>query len=87
MKSMPIIVEGLVAGLAATVVLSAITILKQTTGLMPELNPMAMMTDMAGASTPMAGWLMHFMPGTVVWGVLFALLQGKLAGGDAVAHG
>src|SRR5215472_11284763 len=41
--------KGLVAGFIATVVLSALMLLKQRMGLVPELNPIEMLTKMAGA--------------------------------------
>lgn len=72
--------KGLVAGLAATVVLSAIMMMKQAMGLMPELNPIAMITKMAGSSTPLMGWMGHFVIGTVLWGLLYAALDTKLPG-------
>lgn len=72
--------KGMVAGFAATIVLSAIMLMKQQMGLMPELNPVNMIADMLGAST-LVGWIMHFMIGTVLWGLLFAWLDPHLPGG------
>ena len=72
--------KGLLAGLAATVVLSAIMIMKQAMGLMPELNPIEMITKMSGSSTPLMGWMEHFVIGTVLWGLLYAALDAKLPG-------
>lgn len=72
--------KGPLAGLAATVVLSAIMMMKQAMGLMPELNPIAMITKMSGSSTPLMGWMGHFVIGTVLWGLLYAALDAKLAG-------
>jgi hypothetical protein len=46
-------------------------------GVMPELNPIKMISDMLGA-TPAIGWVMHFMIGTVLWGTLFAWLSPRL---------
>ena len=73
-------VTGIVAGFVATVVLSALMLMKQMMGLMPQLNPIEMLTTMAGASTPAVGWVMHFLLGTVLWGLLFAWLDPKLPG-------
>lgn len=72
--------KGMVAGFVATIVLSALMVMKAQMGLMPELNPIKMMSDMAGASTPAPGWIMHFMIGTVLWGTLFAWLDPNIPG-------
>ncbi|MGE3289777.1 MAG: DUF6789 family protein [Geminicoccaceae bacterium] len=73
--------KGMIAGFAATVVLSVLMVLKQMTGLMPELNPIGMLTSMAGASSPIVGRIMHFIIGSVLWGGLFALVAPNLPGG------
>jgi hypothetical protein len=44
--------KGMVAGFVATVVRSAFMLMKQQMGMMPELNPIQMMTSMPGASSP-----------------------------------
>jgi hypothetical protein len=72
--------KGIVAGFAATVVLSVLMVMKNMMGLMPQLDPIAMMTMMMGASTPLVGWVGHFMIGAIFWGVLFASISGKLSG-------
>jgi hypothetical protein len=43
-------------------------------------HPIEMLSTMAGASSPAVGWAMHFMLGTVLWGLLFAWLEPKLRG-------
>jgi len=73
--------KGMVAGFVATVVLSALMLMKQQMGMMPELNPIQMVTSMLGASSPATGWLMHFLIGTVLWGTLFAWLDPYIPGG------
>jgi hypothetical protein len=71
--------KGMVAGFVATVALSALMVMKATMGVMPELNPIRMIAEMLGA--PLAvGWAMHFVIGTVLWGTLFAWLNGALPG-------
>jgi hypothetical protein len=74
--------KGMVAGFMATIVLSALMLMKQQMGLMPQLNPIEMLTNMAGASTPAVGWVIHFLIGTVLWGTLFAWLDPILPGGS-----
>jgi hypothetical protein len=71
--------KGMVAGFVATVVLSALMLMKTMMGVMPELNPIKMMSDMLGAP-PAVGWVMHFMIGSVLWGTLFAWLDPNIPG-------
>lgn len=71
--------KGMVAGFAATVVLSALMLMKTMMGLMPELNVIKMISDMLGAP-PAIGWVMHFTIGAVLWGTLFAWLDPSLPG-------
>ena len=77
---------GLVAGFIATVVLSALMIVKGMMGVMPELDVAAMIGNMMGSSVAV-GWIVHFMIGTIAWGVGFALLYGLIPGGNAVVKG
>ncbi len=73
---------GLVAGLVATLVLSALMVVKGMMGLMPELDVAAMIGVMMGASV-VVGWIVHFMIGTIAWGGGFALLYAQIPGGMA----
>lgn len=70
---------GVISGFVATMVLSIVMVAKAKMGVMPDLNAIKMLADMMGAPLIM-GWVAHFMIGTVVWGVLFALLVDKLPG-------
>lgn len=77
--------NGILAGLIATVVLSVLMILKAAMGMMPQLNAIEMLTNMGTAhaglpASPVMGWLMHFFIGTILWGVLFALIAPHLGG-------
>jgi hypothetical protein len=78
--------KGMVAGLAATVVLSMIMLMKGMMGLMPELNVIGMLAGMMKSSAMMA-WVAHFMIGAIVWGVLFAVLHEKLPGNSSLIKG
>ncbi|SNT35097.1 DUF6789 family protein [Antarctobacter heliothermus] len=80
------ITAGLVAGFVTTVVLSAIMLAKGMMGVMPELDVIAMLSAMMGAS-PAMGWLGHFMIGTLIWGGGFVLLYGVIPGGTAMVKG
>jgi len=75
------IVNGILAGLVATVVLSLMMLAKAAMGLVPALDPISMIAEMMGVSTALA-WGVHFMIGAVIWGGAFALLEQYLPGGD-----
>jgi uncharacterized membrane protein YagU involved in acid resistance len=77
--------SGLIAGFAATCVLSLLMLLKGSVGLLPQLNPIHDIVDVAdkftGADFPSAlGWAGHFFLGTIVWGLVFAWLEAALPG-------
>ena len=75
------IVKGMIAGFVATVVISLLMMMKSAMGLMPELDIIAMLSDMMRGGRVM-GWAAHFMIGTVIWGGLFVLLAPSLPGGS-----
>ena len=75
---------GIISGFVATIVLSVLMILKAKMGVMPELNAIKMLAGMMDAPLVM-GWVAHFMIGTIIWGVLFALLVDKIPGNTMVS--
>jgi len=84
--------RAMFAGFVATVVLSALMILKSMMGIMPGLDVVHMLSGMAHArmgmpDTPIVGWIIHFMIGTVVWGALFAFLYKYLPGQHPLMKG
>ncbi len=78
--------KGIVAGFAATVVLSMIMLAKSMMGLMPELNVIAMLGSMMNAA-PVVGWVIHFMIGMIGWGVGFAIVFNILPGNSNLTKG
>lgn len=77
--------NGIVAGFAATVVLSALMLLKGAMGMMPKMNVIHMLANMGHAYlglpvNPAIGWVMHFFIGAIMWGVLFAMLSTRIKG-------
>jgi hypothetical protein len=68
--------RGLLAGLAATVVLSVLMVIKSALGLMPAVNAIAWLAKIAGdfglPSSPVVGWIAHCAIGVVLWGLVFA---------------
>ncbi len=81
---MQTIPRGIVAGLVATGVLSLIMILKAALGLWPQINVIAQLASLLGAPM-LLGWLAHFVIGTLLWGIIFALVYPQLPGRGAVA--
>jgi hypothetical protein len=72
--------RGIIAGFLATVVLSALMLMKKSMGVMPELDPIGMISAMAGAKSPVVGWIGHFAVGTIFWGIGFAIVSPYLPG-------
>ncbi len=85
---MNIYLRSMIAGFAATVVLSLLMILKTAMGMMPQPDVITMLSgmtqSMVGIGGAGSGWLMHFLIGTVLWGILFALLYDRLPGSQAI---
>jgi hypothetical protein len=80
--------KGMVAGLAATVVLSALMVMKAMIGLMPQLDLPKMIVGLMGQpDNPMLGWIGHFMIGIVGYGIAIALFGAKEPGQSNVARG
>ena len=84
--------RGIIAGFIATVVLTVLMLMKEMMGLMPELNVISMLSTMVNAKmgmpgTPMVGYLLHFVIGTIVFGILFHALNGSLPGGNQIMKG
>ncbi|WP_418317103.1 DUF6789 family protein [Piscinibacter sakaiensis] len=79
--------KGLLAGLAATAVLSALMWVKAMMGVMPELDLPGMLASMMGApDTPALGWAAHLMIGIVGYGLLISK-AGLLATGSPITNG
>ncbi len=78
------LLAGVLAGLMATLALS---LLMLTKGWLPQLDTVVMLDGVArtafrglGLPVPMAGWLWHFVIGTLWWGPLFAIMVPILPG-------
>lgn len=70
---------GILAGFIATLVLSGLMVMKAMMGVMPEMDVAQMLGTMMHAG-PGMGWAGHFFIGTVMWGILFAVLGDHLPG-------
>jgi len=71
--------KGILAGFVATVVLSALMVVKGMMGMMPQLNVITMLGTMTGGGAVM-GWIGHFVIGTILWGTFYVLLIENLPG-------
>jgi hypothetical protein len=78
--------KGIIAGFAATALLSAFMVMKSMMGLMPQLEVIKMLSAMMGVPAT-AGWGIHFMIGTILWGGAFALFNSQIPGGTQVTKG
>ncbi len=66
--------KEILAGLAATIVLSALMTMKSTLGIMPQLDMTKMLAGMLGApDKPIVGWIAHFMIGVPGYGIAMAM--------------
>lgn len=86
------IVKGLIAGFVATIVITILMMMKKMMGVMPELDPVHMLSEMAAQNMGlepniMIGWIMHFMIGPVAWGGAFTVLNNVLPGTSQIAKG
>lgn len=80
--------KGLAAGLAATLVLSALMVMKAMMGLMPQLDLPKMIAGMMGQpDNPTLGWIVHFMIGVVGYGIAMTLFGAKETGQSNVTRG
>ena len=84
--------KGVIAGFAATLVLSVLMMMKAMMGVMPDMNTIRMLTGMAHRwmgtpMTPAVGWVLHFMIGSIAWGVLFAMLVNRIPGRSPLVKG
>jgi hypothetical protein len=71
--------RGLVAGLAATVILSLVIVLKQVLGILPQLSTISVLAQMLGYQSLAVGWIVHFIVGVLLWGPLYAWIDPKSA--------
>jgi hypothetical protein len=73
------VVKGMVAGGAATAVLSAVMLLIAAAGFEPQLELTRILMALLDARADYAlGWFLHFLVGSVVLGGLFAYIEPRL---------
>ena len=76
---------GLIAGLAATLVISILIVCKAMLGFAPELELVGMPSRTLGVGIE-AAWVIHVLIGAV-WGLLFAAIGMHLPGRNSVLRG
>lgn len=79
------LINGAIAGVVATIVLSLMMLIKGKMGVMPELDIISMLAGMMGGAL-LLGWVMHFMIG-VGYGVVFHLTYDKLPTNSLIIKG
>ena len=89
---MNIYLRAMIGGFVATVALSVLMLMKSMMGVMPGLDVIHMLTGMAHGmmglpANPAVGWMLHFLIGTVLWGIGFALLYKSLPGDGPLFKG
>ncbi|UJF17071.1 hypothetical protein L0B53_03820 [Vibrio sp. SS-MA-C1-2] len=86
------LLRGFYSGFIATIALTIIMMVKKVMGVMPELDPIHMMSTMISMKlgiieSPIIGWIMHFGVGTVAWGGAFAVFYHVLPTANKVSKG
>ena len=77
--------RGILAGFCATIVLSICMWIKHAAGIVPQANAIQALVKvstlwLSAPLTPWVGWAEHFFIGTLVWGIVFVLVEPWLAG-------
>jgi hypothetical protein len=81
--------NALTAGFVATVVLSVCQTAAHAAGLLPTFDLIGMIANIISVATggtpnPVAGWAVHFIIGTILWGIGYAIVEASLPGPPAV---
>jgi hypothetical protein len=66
--------KGMIAGFFATVVLSAVIVVFNSLGILPQLDIVSHI-DRLGSIQRIAAWVDHFIVGVLLWGPIFAGLD------------
>ena len=77
--------RGMLAGLIATLILSGFMLLKAAIGAVPQANAIQGLTKISTMYLglplyPWIGWIWHFVIGTILWGIAFAMVVPALPG-------
>ena len=77
--------SGITAGFAASAAAGVLVIVTTRYGVLPDFDPIRDIVSIADKYTGLQfpsnlGWVVHFLIGSVVWGILYALTRRVLAG-------
>jgi len=78
--------NGLLAGMAATIVLSLLMVLKTKMGVMQDLDIINMIAVTIGGGAAL-GWAVHSIIGVVGYGAAILILNESLPGDSPTGHG
>jgi uncharacterized membrane protein YagU involved in acid resistance len=78
--------NGVMAGFFATLVISMLMMVKTASGQFPELHVIRTLSDMMGVNLVIGAGI-HMLIGSVVWGIAFAMLAGRLPGRSYLVKG
>ena len=86
------LIRGIVAGFLATVVITLLMAMRMAAGIMPWFNPIEVMnlsvhTLLNVPPGQLAGWVIHFGVGSLIWGGIFGLLGPTLPGRSYAIRG
>lgn len=80
--------KGVAAGFVATLVLSLVMVAARALGMVPQLDLIQLISAAAGVpGATGTGWVLHFLIGTLAWGVLFVYLRPLMPGDSRVVQG
>lgn len=72
--------KGVQAGFAATLLISLLLYAQKMLGVEPGFDLLAMLARAAGTNDIIMVWILHFLIGSVMWGLLFAVFSPHLPG-------
>jgi hypothetical protein len=80
--------KGFAAGLVATLVLSALMVVKTMVGLMPQMSFPGLLAALMGAPGKLlVGWIVHFMIGVIAYGTAIAWIAKSGRGNSFIVQG
>jgi hypothetical protein len=81
-------IKGIVAGALATTVVSGVVLLQGVVGVAPQLGLIGLLLRALDAPPDLVlGWLLHFLMGSILGGLLFAWLEPRLEADSSLKRG
>ena len=82
--------KGIIAGVVGAIALALLLFLKDTIGLVPEVNLLTPLMKLSGTTSVMTGWIVFFVINALLVGAVFAALDAHLerpGGGEELLRG